>query len=351
MSKKKKFLFLLCSPFALQLGYSGTATPGIPSAPMVPPSPPKATTEATFYTPFLTDASAPLFTGPLLAPSVHTIPQGHYDIEPYLFFFAITGAYNQNWNSQSNPNYYNLNLLLPAWVGLTPWLDCTLQLQGFYQFTQGERSVQFGDIPFGFNIQLLNEQPGTWWPAIKLGLKANIPTGKYDHLNPNKLGTDIGGSGSWQPSATLSVGRLFQVAATHFLSPRLGFSYTVPNPVGVKDLSIYGGTKGTNGTGYQGNFYYVDLGLEYNVARHWALACDFYYQHNNKSRFSGNPGYNADGSPASVGAPSAEQFSLAPALEYNWSPYIGIIGGVWFSIGGRNTARFATGTVAFNVYI
>ncbi len=328
----KKILFLLlCSPFALHNA--------------------NASTGASFYTPVLTEQSSPLFTGPLLCPSAHTIPEGHYDIEPYLFFFAITGAYDKNWDYQDIPNFYNLQLLVPGWVGITPYLDFSLQVQAFYQFDQGERSVQFGNIPFGFNIQLLNEEPGTWWPAIKLGLHAVIPTGKYDNLNPKKLGTDAAGSGTWEPTAVLTMGRLFQVAEMHFLSPRLAFSYSIPNPVNIHNLSVYGGTDGTRGTGYQGNFYFVDLGLEYNMAKNWALAFDFYYQHNNKTRFSGSPGFISPGVPAIMGSPSAEQFSLAPALEYNWNPNIGIIGGVWFSIAGRNSARFTTGTIAFNVYI
>ncbi len=71
---------------------------------------------------------------------------------------------------------------------------------------------------------------------------------------------------------------------------------------------------------------------------------DFYYQHNNKNRFSGTPS-------ATAIRPSSESFSLAPALEYNWSANIGLIGGVWFTVGGRNTSRFVSGVLAFNVYI
>ena len=243
MQPAKKLIFLICGIFGTQIGYS---TEGING----------------FNTPFLTEETVPWFTGPLLAPSIHTIPQGHYDLEPYLFFWSFTGAYNQNWHAQSaESNFYSLQLLVPGWAGLTPYLDVTVQLQGFYQFTKNERSVQFGDIPFGIDIQLLNEESGTWWPAIKLGLKAVGPTGKYSNLNPDKLGTDAVGTGSWQPSVVLALGRLFQVTETNFLSPRLVFSYTVATPAHVRNYSVYGGTQGTHGTAYLGNSYYFDLVL------------------------------------------------------------------------------------------
>lgn len=305
-----------------------------------------------FLTPEITEETSPWFTGPLLAPSAHNIPLGNYDLEPYLFFTTITGSYNQNWHSKSSPdNFYSMNLVLPGWIGLTSQIDFTLQPQMFYQFTQGKRSTQFGDLAFGFDIQVLSEEVGTWWPAIKIGLKATAPTGKYKNLNPDKLGTDAVGSGNWNPAATLVFGRLFHIYDNHFLAPRLGFSYTVPTPTHVSNLNSYGGTSGTKGTAYPGNSFYTDFGVEYNMSRNWVFAMDFYYQHNNKNRFSGNPGMTSLGDAAVVTRPSAESFSLAPALEYNWSANIGLIGGVWFTVGGRNTSRFVSGVLAFNVYI
>ena len=41
-------------------------------------------------------------------------------------------------------------------------------------------------------------------------------------------------------------------------------------------------------------------------------------------------------------APPAAQFSLAPAIEYNWSSDIGIIFGPWFTIAGRNAVQLVS---------
>lgn len=65
----------------------------------------------------------------------------------------------------------------------------------------------------------------------------------------------------------------------------------------------------------------------------------------NKSPFSGRKGVDKQGNPASVGLPSSEQFSFAPAIEYNFTENFGIITGVWLSAFGRNSPRFRTGIV------
>ncbi len=305
-----------------------------------------------FFTREPPEQISPWFTGPLLAPSVHTIPMGHVNIEPYLFFWTFTGDYNNHWRSQSaDHNFYSLQLELPIWVGITPWLDFTVTPQVFYQFTQDEQSTEFADLPFGIDIQLLNESNTGWQPAIKLAFKAVVPTGKYRNLNPRKLGTDAAGGGNWVPTAVLSFGRILPVGDKNFVSPRLAFSYAVPTPLHVHNSNVYGGTSGTKGTVYPGNIFSFDFGLEYNLTQNWVLANDFYYQHNNKNRFSGNTGFLEPGVPAVMTRPSSDQFSLAPAIEYNWSNNVGMIGGVWFTFAGRNAARFVTGTIAINIYI
>lgn len=304
-----------------------------------------------FYTPAITNTNAPWFTGPLLAPAVHTIPQQDADIEPYLYFWSFTGSYNKNWDYQSSPNFYSVQLQALGWVGINSFIDFTIAPQAFYQFTQGERSTQFGDIPFGFDIQLLNEQVGTWWPAIKLGLQAIAPTGKFNNLNPSKLGTDSVGQGTWYPNASIALGRLFLLPNGHFLSPRLVFNYAVPNAVRVKNQNAYGGVVGTKGTVYPGNTFWADLGLEYNLTQHWALAFDLFFTHSNKVRFSGNPGEISPGMPAVMTSPSSEQLSIAPAMEYNLNANMGLISGVWMTVAGRNSSRFITGIIAFNIYI
>ncbi len=298
------------------------------------------------------DIPSPWFTGPLLAPSGHVIPPDHANIEPYVYCTVNTGKYDTHWNSFSTPNFYSGLFQLPIQIGLCPRLDFQFTPQVFYNETQGEHTVGFGDIPVGFDIQLLSDTATGWWPAIRLSLKANIPLGSYQKLDPNKLGTDAIGAGSWIPAVALVFSRLFHIKDLHYINGRLAFNYSVPTPVHVRGFNTYGGGFGTAGTAYPGNNFSVDFGFEYSLTQRWVIASDFLYAHSNKDRFSGSPGtLSIGGSPASVTNGSSEQFSLAPALEYNWNANVGIIGGVWFTVAGRNVAQFASGIIALNIYI
>lgn len=297
-------------------------------------------------TPDFSSKAAPWFTGPIVAPSAHTVPPHHGNVEPYLYFTTVSGFYNENWGSVDTPNFYSLLQQTPVQVGLTSFMDCQVVPQIFYQFTQGEHSTQFGDLPISVGFQLLNDQAGSHRPAIKLSLKAVVPFGKFENLNASKLGTDGAGLGSWMPGVGLNFSRIYELPGSHFLAPRLSFGYTVPGPVHISGITVYGGAPDTSGTVYPGNIFACDLAFELTLTRQITFAMDIYYNHLNKTRFSGNPGFLAQ-----IKAPSSEQFSLAPALEYNWNANIGLIAGVWFTVAGRNSRQFTSGVIALNIYI
>jgi hypothetical protein len=288
----------------------------------------------------------PWFTGPLLAPSAHTIPPKHVNFEPYVFFLTNTGVYNKHGKIESQPHFHSLISQNPIQIGLTPWLDVQVTPQLFYQFTKGVRSTQPGDLPICLDFQILNETGWSLKPAIKLSLKGVIPFGKFENLSPDKLGTDGVGTGSTLPTVALTFSRLFPLPNSHFFAPRLSFSYTFPLSVYVKGLNVYGGAEDTAGRVYPGNIFTADLGMEYNVTQNIALAMDLYYLYRNKTTFSGNPGLAG-----MMNAPSSEQLSLAPAIEYNWNINVGIIAGAWFSVMGRNAGRFAGSAIAVNLYL
>lgn len=118
----------------------------------------------------------------------------------------------------------------------------------------------------------------------------------------------------------------------------------------MKGFNTYGGARNTRGVVYPGNTFTADAAIQYNFTKQWAFACDLIYGHGNKNRFSGKRGTNRDGTKANMTAPSNEQWSLAPAIEYNFSQTLGLIAGPWFTFAGRNSAQFASGVIALNMY-
>ena len=339
MQSKKHFLFyflisLLClSPFV----ESSEALKGDPSVDY-------------FYTPFSSESSHSI-PATFTSSSSDTTAPGHLFIEPYLYLTSTFGNYDKNWKSHSQTSFYSLNLQTYVWIGMTSFLDFWIAPQIFYQFTENQNSTQFGDLPIGFDIQILNDTPASWHPSIELSIQANMPLGKYNNLNQTKLSTDSVGTGSFLPSLSLSSSKLFFLSNNHYLEPRLSFNYSIPTSVSVQNLNTYGGVKGTKGTVFPGNIFICDLGFEYSLTLHWAISCDIFYEHTNKTTFKGTPGPATLGLPTVIGHPSSEQISIAPSLEYNLNSSMGFTGGFWISLFGRNSSRFATGVLSFTIYI
>ena len=295
----------------------------------------------------------PWFTGPLIAPSAHVVSIGHFNIEPYLYFATFNGNYGPNWKEHSSTTLHHINVQVPIQVGITKRIDLSITPQEYYSWMGSRSSWEFGDLQFAADIQLLNDKPDKWWPAIRLSLKGNAPVGKYDHLDlndPHKATTEGVGSGTWAPETSLAFGHLFHFGGVHYLNSRYVISYAFPTSTHVDGLNVYGGGSGTHGSITPGNILFLDLGLEYSLTQNWVLAMDFTYFHNDRTTFHGNSGKDANGNPNPIGSPSSEQFSLAPAFEYNWNADLGLIAGVWFTVAGRNSSEFVRGIVAYNIY-
>lgn len=287
----------------------------------------------------------PWLTGPLLAPSGHTVPPGHVNYEPYVYWGIGRGKYNPDWHSERAPHKSTSVLVQPTFqIGVAKATEFDLAPQFYWNNTNGQAEWEWGDLPITLAFQILNDKKGAWWPAIKLRFAANVPFGQYQRLSAHKLGTDVGGTGNWSPAVGLVFSRLFHFYGTHYLAARYFISYSFSTPVHITDISTYGGVPGTHGTVYPGNSFQTDLGLEYTLSQNWALALDIFYGHTNKTRFSGHR------NGATLKAPSKETISLAPAFEYNWSSNVGIIFGPWFTVAGRNSSDFIQWVGAINVY-
>jgi hypothetical protein len=291
----------------------------------------------------------PWLTGPLLTPSGHVIPQGHFNIEPYEFVTTNFGHYDSNWHAHSIPKSYNLITQIPIQYGLPCHFDISIAPTWTWNHTHGASHWVLNDLSFGFDYQILSDKKGKWWPAIKVNVHAVAPIGRYQKLHPKSKGTDIGGGGTWAPSVGLVFSHLYWWGGHYFFAPRFNVQYTIPNSVHVKNFNNYGGGRHTHGTFYPGQSLSCLFGFEIALSQRWALAGDVQYLHQNKTRFKGHKGATA-GVPNAVGSPSSEQWSVAPAIEYNWSAYYGIIAGAWFSVGGRNQTEFASAVVAVNIY-
>ncbi len=288
---------------------------------------------------------APWLTGPLLAPSGLTMPPGRYDIEPSFFFIANTGQYNAHWESVERETFWNNYFQPQIQFGLTSWMDFQFIPTLIYNYTEGAGKWGVGDMPIIFGVQLYKGGGNItdWIPDLKLALKELIPIGKYQNLNPQKLNTDMMGEGSWQTALALVWGNLFYLGKGHFLTARIAFQYVLPAPTHVKNLNAYGGGPGTDGTVYPAESFNFDIGMELTLTQSWVFALDIVGDWSGRTRFKGE-------TTVSNTSPASTQFSLAPAIEYNWNANLGIIFGPWFTVAGRNAGKFTSGLFSLNYY-
>lgn len=283
----------------------------------------------------------PWFTGPLLTPSARTVLPGSINVEPYLFWTVINGKYDNHWNYTSIPTFKTLAFLTQIQTGLTNRIEFSTLPQIFFNETRGRSSSGFGDLPLGIGIQLLEGKDESWIPYIKLGVNEFIPTGRYQKLKAENLGTDAHGEGSYQTHINLTISKLFFLGKEHYFNTRFNTRASFFQPVHVKGINAYGGDPTTKGKVYPGTIYRAIGGAEYSFNRHWVLSLDLELSARNKISFKGS-------SILPINKPSSARLSAAPAIEYNWNSNIGIIIGSWFTITGRNTGKFISAVGAFN---
>lgn len=283
----------------------------------------------------------PWLTGPLFTPSGEVIGFGHFDIEPYFFLTTRTGRYDKNWHAVSIRKFHQLNAQVTIKAGIHERITFSCLPQYFHNETQKVSTSGFGDLPIGFDIQLLEEKDGR--PPVKLIIQETIPIGRYHKLKAVNKGTDAIGLGSFSTQVGLASCKLFHFKDDHYLSTSANFFVVYFAPVHVRGINVYGGDDSTNGTVYPGTSFNFYCSAEYTLTENWVLALDVLSYFSLKGHFKGF-------SEKAVSSPSTAQISLAPAIEYNWSKTVGVIAGPWFTVGGKNSTCFYSAVAAVNFY-
>ncbi|MBM3184606.1 MAG: hypothetical protein FJZ64_04810, partial [Chlamydiae bacterium] len=150
----------------------------------------------------------PWYTGPLITPSATMIPPGKAMIQPYIYFTDTYGAFDQNRDRVSAPNEFSINILpVILQVGVTPSVDTTIIMGTLAQWKNGQFGGGFQDIILQAGFKITGET--LYVPKMKFSVSQSFPTGKYQNLDPEKLGIDGTGAGSWGTTFTYTIGKVF----------------------------------------------------------------------------------------------------------------------------------------------
>jgi hypothetical protein len=270
----------------------------------------------------------------MLANSAATLPRGHFLIEPYLY--DATSSHADGWGSLT---YMLYGLTDRLTVGLVPVL-------GYNRVDGGPDSshVGFGDVSVQAQYRLTRPREGSSLPTISIQLQQTLPSGKHDRLRNRP--SDGLGSGATTTTLQINTQTYFWLANGRILRMRLNVAQSVSGKTRVEDVSVYGTTDGFRGTARPGNAFLVNAAWEYSLSRRWVLAFDVTYRRLRDTRLVGLavPG---DSAALRRSSGSGEAFGFAPAVEYSWSPTMGVLFGARV-ITGHHTTTTITPAIAFN---
>lgn len=210
----------------------------------------------------------PLSAGPVATWTAPLCGKGKFVIQPFFFYNRTRGTFNSQGHYNSLPggdkkNQFQEQLFMQ--YGLTDRLE--INGQTVYQenyVTQGGLKAHkngFGDSYLFLRYCAIEEEGAM--PHITGLFQLKMPTGKYQHLDPNKLGTDLmaatSGGGSWDHG--------YGVLLTKKLKPFLLHAdgiYNFPQKVMVDGVkTVYG------------KYLNYDFGVEYFLPNRFNLMLEF----------------------------------------------------------------------------
>jgi hypothetical protein len=272
------------------------------------------------------------WTGPLLANSANTLPRGHFLVEPYVY--DVIGAHTHAFGSRAYVEYGLANRFT---VGAIP-------IVGYNKVGNGTSSsgMQLGDISLLAQYRLTQFHERGWVPTTAIQVQQTFPTGKYDRLGTRP--SNGLGAGAYATTVALNSQTYFWLPDARILRMRLNAAESFSSDADVRDLSVYGTTNGFHGHAEPGKSFFIDAAWEYSMTRNWVLALDAIYQ------YSGNTIVIGSQSAKNVRLDSGSSwtYGIAPAVEYNISPRLGVIIGTRVIVPGHNSSFTVAPVIAVN---
>ncbi len=206
----------------------------------------------------------PVSAGPVTTWTAPLCGKAKFVIQPFLFYNHTRGTFDSNDHYSSLPNgdyKYQFQEQFFAQYGLTDRLEIDAQTVYQQNYIKQEaaraHSSGFGDSYLFMRYCAFAEKG--WMPHVAALGQLKMPTGKYQHANPDKLGADIMGAttggGSWDAG--------FGIILTKKLKPfvfHVDAIYSFPQQVRVDGIK----------TRYA-NYFNCDFGVEYFLPKGFNL--------------------------------------------------------------------------------
>jgi hypothetical protein len=273
-------------------------------------------------------------------------------LEPYLIYSESHALYDSRGERFTDrPGTHQWLLVVPFSVGITDRITAQLIPGMTYNVSGRNHSDGARKTDTGLTLQYMLAAPKerSSGPALSLSVTHNFTTGKYSRLGDNPLnGT---GSGASSNRIAFLGQQLFWLSNNHPLRLRTQIAWgPSPSRVRLHGTSSHGTTRGFLGAASMGTSMGVSTGLEYGLTRQWVLAADLGWNHGNGTHLRGHQ-CQTDGSCAGVDRHDGPgwTYSVAPAVEYNFSGSLGLIVGAQWSVRGHNASTYWEPQAALNM--
>jgi len=283
----------------------------------------------------------------MLANTPATAPRGHSLLETYVYDVTTQSAFAPNGDRHSAPHANSYGTLTYLIYGLSDKTGFGLIPTAGYNTATGEPSSAgpgMGDLTLLLQRRLTTFRPCRRMPILSVNVEQTLPTGAFDRLSRANGGL---GAGAWTTNPAFLSQMYFWLPNRRILRTRVDVSDAFAHSVDVRDASVYGTCGGFRGTAHPGRSFLLDNSWEYSVTRSWVLATDITYRNTGNTRVTGSYLGNAAGVTLSSGWSDA--FGVAPAVEYSWKPWLGVLLGVRLFPAGHNTTDSITPAVAINI--
>ncbi len=278
----------------------------------------------------------------MLAAGAGTLPRGHFLFEPYLYDVIQYGSFDRKGIGSATPHSNGFGSLTYILYGLTDRFTAgVIPTAGFNTVSNGPSSsrIGVGDVSLVTQYRLAQYHKGSWIPTASINVQESLPTGQYDRLGDRP--TDGFGNGDYATEVSLYTQTYFWMPNGRILRARLNASQTFSGKAFINGVSVYGTSPGFRGYAHPGNSFSLDIAQEYSVTENWVLAMDEYYRHGANTTVTGN------NSVMNLG--TNDTYALAPAVEYNWTPNVGVLLGVRLIPAGHNSSITITPVAAINI--
>jgi hypothetical protein len=293
------------------------------------------------------------FTGPLITPNPAGMPKGHAYVEPYLIRIDSDRYFDGEGRRHDSAARSSAWLtVVPIAYGLGQRVTAQVNLSAARAETGAERSRGFraGDTTamVQYLLQAPNEDGSR--PAVSVSLSQRYATGSYDRIGGNPLNAQ--GDGVQRTTFGLGVQQVLWLPNGRPLRWRGQLSASpAPARVALNDSSVYGTPDGFRGNIAPGSLLGISLAGEYSFNSRWVGVFEVAASRQSDRHISGYaPAEDGSAQRIDLRLPGSRNLTLAPAVQYHFSPNVGLIAGVEFTVAGRNTGSYINPQVALGMF-